>query len=283
MNAWGKDDGAATRLLADFPNAIALSGHSHEPLSNEKAIWLGNFTSVATGSLRYLSASSVWNFEHQPGYENGVCNVYFKGVTESERASVRARFDAPKTMADTTRRNDIRVGMLVDVYADRVEFTKRDFVSGLPIGAPWAVPVPFRPNPFEARAAAATPPQFPAGAVLAVSSGKAVTRGLKSASLAVPQESKAALFLDFPAATLGGTVAEYEISAEGLDGAHFETRTCAIGGLYPRSSPKFGKPESAVIALDRLPVGAKTVRVTPLDSFGNRGRPLESAIDLAPL
>lgn len=88
---------------------------------------------------------------------------------------------------------------------------------------------------------------------------------------------------DDGAATLGGTIAEYEISAEGLDGAHFETRTCAIGGLYPRSSPKFGKPESAVIALDRLPVGAKTVRVTPLDSFGNRGRPLESAIDLAPL
>ena len=55
--AWGVDDGTSTRLLSRFPQAVAFSGHSHEPLTNEKSIWRGAFTSVATGSLRYLSAS----------------------------------------------------------------------------------------------------------------------------------------------------------------------------------------------------------------------------------
>ena len=37
-------------------------------------------------------------------------------------------------------------------------------------------------------------------------------------------------------------------------------------------------PERAIVALDRLPTGAKTVAVTPLDSFGNRGHSLKAEL-----
>ena len=218
-NAWGRDDGSATRFLSDYPQAIAFSGHSHEPLTNEKAIWRGAFTSVATGSLRYLSVDV-----------HSIC------------------------------RSDIRVGMLVSVYADHIEFEKREFESGVAIGKPWVVPVPFVPASFEERANVSPPPEFPEDASLEIT---------------VMED---AIQLDFPAATLGGHVTEYEISASGQDGTLFATRVCAIGGLYPEEHPKFWQPESAVVALDRLPAGAAKVRVTPLDSFGNPGRPLEAPL-----
>ena len=52
--AWGRDDGFAGRALSPFPNAIAFSGHSHHPLTDERSIWQGAFTSIGTASLRYI-------------------------------------------------------------------------------------------------------------------------------------------------------------------------------------------------------------------------------------
>ena len=112
-DAWGMDDGSATRLLSAFPQAIAFSGHSHEPLTNERAIWRGEFTSVATGSLRYLAAGAVWNRTHTAGYENGVCNYYNPGVERKDRQTYSMRYDAPKMMPVETNHMDIRVGQLV--------------------------------------------------------------------------------------------------------------------------------------------------------------------------
>ena len=106
-------------------------------------------TSVATGSMRYLSASQVWSRERTAGYENGKCNLYIPGV---------AKGDWPK-------------------YEDHYE--------------------------------------------------------------------------------AGGTP--------------YSTRICATGGFYPRAHPKFAEPVKASIPFDDLPLGAKTICVTPLDSFGNGG------------
>ena len=51
--AWAPDKGYSTRALSAFPNAVAFSGHSHESLTDERSIWQGAFTSIATSSLRY--------------------------------------------------------------------------------------------------------------------------------------------------------------------------------------------------------------------------------------
>ena len=84
--------------------------------------------------------------------------------------------------------------------------------------------------------------------------------------------------MEFPAATVGGIVAEYEISAGNAAGARYETRICAVGGLYPRTHGNFGKAVTAMIRADALPSDAEKMAVAPLDSFGNRGRSISAAI-----
>ena len=277
--AWGMDDGSATRLLSNFPQAIAFSGHSHEPLTNEKSIWRGAFTSVATGSLRYLAAGALWNFERTAGYENGRSNVYLPGgVRREDRSAFYAAYDAPKTMPMETNRPDIRVGQIVSVYEDRVEFAKREFVSGLQLGDDWTVELPAKPRSFVSFAREAKPAEFPSGSVLSAVRTKAMSRGLKRDGCEVAPQEKSAIRLDFPAATVGGQVAEYEICAENSGGSVRAVRICAVGGLYPRRHANFARAVTATIPEDTMPVGAETIRVTPLDSYDNRGQALEARI-----
>ena len=273
--AWGVDDGSATELLSRFPNAVAFSGHSHEPLTNELSIWRGEFTSVATGTLRHLAASEVWNLERQAGYENGTCNIHLPGLKREDRPFYYAKYDAPKMMSDEARRRDVRIGQLVSVYDDRIGFDRREFVSGLDVGEPWVVELPARPRSFAVRAKEARPAQFPSDATLSAVVTTAKTRGLKRAGCdEIPSVERPALRLSFPAATEGGVVVEYEIAASNAAGERRETRICAVGGLYPRRHGMFARPVSATVPLAALPAGALSVEVTPLDSFGNRGRPL---------
>jgi len=276
--AWGMDDGSATRLLSRFPQAVAFSGHSHEPLTNEKSIWQGAFTSVATGSLRYLSAHAVWNFERDAGYENGNCNVYGPGVSRDDRAKFWCRYDAPKMMPSQLSRHDIRVGLVVSVYDDRIAFARREFIGGLSLGDDWVVERPARPCSFAARAAKSRPAEFPAGAGLKAVRTTAKTRGCEAGKETVPRETKPAIRLEFPAATEGGQVAEYEISAVGAGGARYDTRVCAVGGLYPRKHAMFAKPVEAVVPADALPEGTREILVAPVDSYGTRGRALAAPI-----
>lgn len=279
--AWGADDGEASRLLSAFPQAVALSGHSHEPLTNDLAIWRGAFTSVATGSLRSITANPIRNIAHAPGYENGKCNCYLPGLRWSKWASQVAKYDAPKIMPNEMPRTDIRVGQLVSVYEDRIVFAKREFVSGLSLGDDWIVELPARERTFAVRAAAAKPAEFPTGSTLRVRRTTAKTRGMEPWNgLEVRKEDVAVLSLSFPAATAGGTVAEYGISAENAVGERYETRICAVGGLYPKPHEMFGKNVVATIRVDALPDGAERVVVTPFDSFGNKGRAISTAIPI---
>ncbi|MBO5904516.1 MAG: metallophosphoesterase [Clostridia bacterium] len=64
--AWGRDKGESTRALSAFPNAVAFSGHSHYPLTDERAIWQGSFTSIGTASLKYITPPEFCD------YENGI-------------------------------------------------------------------------------------------------------------------------------------------------------------------------------------------------------------------
>jgi predicted phosphodiesterase len=273
-DAWGVDDGTSTRLLSAFPQAVAFSGHSHEPLTNERALWRGAFTSVATGSLRYLSASAVYNRANVAGYENGGCDVYAPNVKRSDRGVYYARYNAPKSMDNETSCPDIRVGQIVSVFDDRIEFEKREFVSGMKLSEDWVVELPARAESFAVRAKSAKRPEFPAGAKLNAVFTSAKTRGVKRNDIIIEPEQKAAIRFEFPPANAGGRVAEYEISAVNSGGAEARVRICATGGLYPKRHGKFSKKVFATIFTDRFPVGAETFRVTPLDSFGNAGSSL---------
>jgi predicted phosphodiesterase len=271
-DAWGVDDGTSTRLLSAFPQAVAFSGHSHEPLTNERSLWRGAFTSVATGSLRYLSADALCNRGDVAGYENGACNVYAPNVKRSDRGVYYARYNAPKSMDNETARHDIRVGQIVSVYDDRIEFEKREFVSGMKLAEDWVVELPAAAKSFVARAKSAQRAEFPAGAQLKAVRTSAKTRGLKRGDINIPPEQKPAIRFEFPPANAAGRVAEYGISAVNAGGTESRVRICATSGFYPRKHAKFSEKVVATIFTDKFPVGAESFRITPYDSFGNAGR-----------
>ncbi len=272
--AWGSDDGTATRLLSRFPQAVSFSGHSHSSLMNDTAIWRGAFTSVATGSLRYLYGASEWNMIHTEGYENDVCNIYMPSLIPGGREMLRALHDAPKMMPPELTRPDIRVGQLVSVYDDRIVFAKREFVSGLPLGEDWVVERPAKPCSFAARAKMVKPAEFPAGAVLTLARVTAKTRGSGSGKTKVLAQEKPAVTFAFPAATVGGKVTRYRLSGENAGGTTRAKYICAVGGLYPRTHANYAKDVTATIPLDAFPEGATRFCVTPIDAFGNAGRAL---------
>ena len=103
---WGQDNGSSTAVLAKYPNVIALSGHSHTPVADERAIWQGAFTSIGCGSLYY------------PG---------------SIKGREQARDDNRKVGRD---------GLLFSVYEDRVVVERRDFLNDAEIEPKWVFPAP---------------------------------------------------------------------------------------------------------------------------------------------
>jgi hypothetical protein len=175
-------------------------------------------------------------------------------------------------MANESVCPDIRVGQIVSVYDDRIEFEKREFVSGMKLGEDWVVELPAKAKSFAVRAKAAQRAEFPAGAELTVERTCAKTRGLRREDLVIAQEEKTAIRFEFSPANAAGRVAEYEISAQNSGGTEARVRLCAAGGFYPKKHAKFSKRVVATVFADRFPVGADTFRVTPLDSFGNAGK-----------
>ena len=54
------DSAEATRALSPFANAVAITGHSHQTLTDESSVWQGAFTSINAGCLR-AGANDRWN------------------------------------------------------------------------------------------------------------------------------------------------------------------------------------------------------------------------------
>ncbi len=142
--AWGRDDGESTKALSRYPNAVAFSGHSHYSLLDERSIWQGAFTSIGTGSLRYVGLPGDAS---KPGYEKD----------------------------RTISRYAVRSGHLVDVFDDRMVVRRRDFAADCDLGPDWVVPLGAaakKPFSFDERARRAAPPQFPSGARVTASVGE---------------------------------------------------------------------------------------------------------------
>lgn len=136
--AWGQDDGTVTDILSHYPNAVAFSGHSHCPLTDERDLWQGTFTSIGTSSLRYQ---------------------YPIGARENQRVDGGSKEKSEMPEIST---GDGRQGMLMSVYDDCIAIEKREFVYDEPIRESWIIPlgVTGTPMSFEERAKTAQIPQF---------------------------------------------------------------------------------------------------------------------------
>lgn len=136
--AWGQDNGTVTDILSHYPNAVAFSGHSHCPLTDERDLWQGTFTSIGTSSLRYQ---------------------YPIGARENQKVD-----GGPKEKSEMPEMGtgDGRQGMLMSVYDDCIAIEKREFVYDEPLRESWIIPlgVGGTPMSFEERAKTAQIPQF---------------------------------------------------------------------------------------------------------------------------
>ena len=118
-DCWGQDKGQSTLCLKDYPNAVAVTGHSHLTLTDGRSYWRGEFTSIGASSLSYVTAPEGKKRRNQPHYR-----------TEGE----------------------CRQGQLIEVYGDRLVIERRDFVHDEPLGDDIVFELPTRGSTFAVRA-----------------------------------------------------------------------------------------------------------------------------------
>ena len=269
--AWGRDIGLSTKALSAFSNAVAFSGHSHYPLTDERSVWQGEFTSVGTSSLRYMAAT----YEEFPG----------EGFVNSRTSGDRARaVDAAKLQPRMFNPYDCREGMLWSVYDDRIVVERREFLSGLDVGEDWVLPLPAaesKPFAFAERAKKIGAPAFPAGAAVAVAMAKAKTRGAKASgkTAAIPPVEKACVKVSIPAAVAkdGARVHYFEVTALAADGkACAVKRVLAEGYNHGIGHKRATLATDCLFALDELPKGKLRFSAKPVNCFGRAGEALVS-------
>ena len=268
-NAWGADTGITTEVLSNFSNAVAFSGHSHYPLSDNDAIWQGGFTSIGTASLRYLSINdeSILGVKVPGSFENA--KTVYNGVKSSEAFQYLA--DENKVMPGIDRYN-VRQGMLVQVFDDCMTIVRRDFVHETIIGEEWVMPLSTaegKPFAFTEHAKRLKAPEFPKDAKVTVAKARGKNRGKKG----VAPVEKDILAIDFPTADATGinNLNHYEISVEAKDSSKNQLRRMVAANVV--NPGKKVKEFTLKIACDTLPKNTKyRFVIYPVSSFGQKGK-----------
>ena len=242
---WGRDDGRITTALSNFPNAIAITGHSHASISDERSIWQGAFTAVNAGSLKYT------------GLEYG-------DLSPAVRENDGSIANGSGRIMSRIYRDDGHQGMIARVYDDRIVFERRDFEDLGLLGPDWVMPLPMTepvPLAFAPRAEASVAPEFPAGAALSVR----LTNVLE---------------VEIPAANREGSprVFDYALEIEGSNGGRDERYLFAEGFHRSTGSTRANAPTTCQVSAAGLTAtGTLNVTVTPRNSFGKAGGAISAA------
>ena len=256
---WGHDAGEATAALSAYPNAFAISGHSHHPLTDERSLWQGAFTSLNAASLRY------------PGVGLEEFDEAFENTTLRERHP-HPEIDQAKMMPKAGL-GDSHPGLMMNVYDDSIVLERRDFLYDCPFGDDWVVPFPVDPSSapfaFARRGQTFPAPQFPS-----VPSVK----GQRLNALNRAKESRPAIRFTIPSANAEPRARVHyyavRLSSQAL-GKTVGKRVLATDVCQSPSSPLFGKPVSCTIGLDDFAQAEDLkVTVTPYGFYGRAGHPL---------
>ena len=248
--AWGRDRGKTTEALAEFPNAVAFSGHSHYTLTDPHTIWQGAFTSVGTATL---SHSGI------PCYGMRVEN--HKSTLKSKEGN---------RMALVSRG---RQGMVMEVYDDRIVLSRREYPADVAVGPDWVIPFAEKERPFryDEQAKRMKAPEFPDGA-------KATARRIKGKLVKKDgaKESEAQIVVRFDGAVARedpGRVFFYDVTGS-VDGKKVKTRRVLADGYWHAAS-KLGDKGACVFPASDFPEDQPVeFSVRPLDAFLNAGRPI---------
>lgn len=252
--SWGADDGETTRVLSRYPRAIAISGHSHYTLTDERSIWQGAFTSINAGSFKYASLD-------YPLRENALPVYYGPGFDGETRVHSMDRLDTSNT----------RHGMVIDVFPGRLVVRRVDFTTESQIGDVWTAPLPSAeggPMDYAVRAGSRSKPAFPAGATVAVVP-------------ATDKDGRKRIFVRFPPARpVGGCrVFEYEVTAtlkeDGVDLVQAQRRFLSPD-FHLASSRTDGVVDCALFLDELQAQGRYVFSVRPIECFGNKGDGISS-------
>lgn len=240
----------AKRALDAFPNAVAISGHSHCSIADDRTVWQGMFTSIGAGCLH-----------------EGVAPLNYANVSYSWYKPSKGRI-----MRRTDWIDRGGCAMVIDVFEDHLVLHRHSVRYNAPLGEDWAVPLPaaygrgFDPKVREGLTVA---PQFPAGARVAVEFHPEGHRAAKPEFSKVPCYS-----VRFPqASTSNGRVFDYGIEITS-NGSTVKSERIFANSFPVPSSCQTGEELYIVRATD-LPSNAELAFiVTPTECFGKAGRPI---------
>lgn len=249
--AWGHDAGESTKALSAFPDAVAFTGHSHYPLTDERSVWQGAFTSINTSSMRYSSQDYSLR-------DNLSGNSY--------------GYSAWKRPAPTPnlRTGEGKHGMFVEVGDEGMVIRRRDFTWGEPIGDDWVFPAGNdRPFEYARRKRSRKAPVFPPESRLDVKAVKAGKNGEKFVDVVIPSAE----------AVDGCRVFEYEVSSVIVQDdveMTVDTRRVAAADFH-LPAKKTGRATLCRIPASALPPKASLrFDVRALECFGAKSEPLSS-------
>ena len=262
------------KALSSFPNCLALMGHSHLTITDERSIWQGGFTAV--------NCSSGGGINTPAGRENGRSLLDFNREPPFEMAPTGV-YDAAQS---------IRQALVMDVFSDRIVFHRIDTMANMMLGADWVVPlfggrtVPPSGTPkydFASRAASSVAPQFAPGSkveVKEIQNGhrrKADGRGMDPA----PRRQIVVSFPPVVSTAASERAFDFSVAAEMRQGDKTWTCTVEEKRVY---SPNFSRSETMDIApvecafaFENIPK-KRDIRfvVRPFNCWGKSGEPIRS-------
>lgn len=248
------DNGMVKRKLDTFPNAVSLTGHSHNALTDETSIWQGEFTAVGAASV--INSGRRYS---RPWYENsdvpGSATAAYPGRKGSQMPALATGKDGSQ-------------GLLVDVFADRIVFHRRSFAYAEPNGPDWVVPLPSgkkKPFAIEERKAVSVPPRFGKNARIAAEERDGFNREKKP----VRQ-----LVVSFPAA-VGTRSFAYEVTVASASGnGKPVVRYVLSPDFYLPVSRRVERAECVFALAELPPAEDRQITVRACDSFLNKGSAL---------
>ena len=258
----GDDKGESVAALSPFPNAVALTGHSHCAISDERTVWQGAFTSIGAGCVH--EGAGGFNYDNVTAYWH-----------PSFRKKLMGSMADPLSFGGDAKGGGCEI---VEVYDDHLVVRRQSVAFMRPIGPAWTVPIPARKSgPFdfavrtESRRVQGAVPQFAAEAKIVA---EFCPKG--HALEGVGHKGEPCIHVAFPRARTvkGSRVFDYTVEAiaDGMP-SPVVSRIVAAGFAYPEECADL--PGECLLSATDLPRD-RPIRftVTPRDCFGLAGKPL---------
>lgn len=263
----GADDDVG-RALDVFPTAVAISGHTHRSLMDERSLRQGTFTSIDAGCLRETPTD------------------FYADCINGGRGKDRLMRRMSETY-DCEKQRFVKVrepgeggcGMLVDVYRDHLVCHRRNFAVDGDLGD-WAVPLPASldgPVRWKVRQNRHLPPRFPETAVVSAEYVKSETEVSGPALYGKP-----CVKVTFTGANpeVGRRAFFYDVAVMCENAVRTRHRIVAPDFNLPVE--KAGRAGVCLFAPSELPnSGTVDLSVTALDVFGNAGMTIKGRFNYA--